>query len=359
MAGTARWSVARAVTLALVGALSVIDPATPASAATIGPLDIFPRTACVLAHASEGTSIKFDLFTPGGALRGSVVEEVQAGDDGAFGCFDVSMRPGDRVRVTIGTDHRSVRVERLTLRIDRVADTVTGAGPAGKRVRVVINRCLVGTGFNPDFCPRVLVRRVRVGKHGYALDTTGGLNLKGHDLVTVAFRATSGDRFLVFHAVPVFFVDDFQKPFVSGRMPTGAPVRFRLLATPGGAEIARTSVQGESLGTFKDLGVEVPVRAGNQVVGAFAADARMTIPDMAATVDSTLDTYRSRCFPSQHFVLQIFGAGGGEVRGITDSRGKVDIDVAAAGLDIAPGDSLRLRCIDARGDSIDASSTAP
>ena len=237
------------MTLALAAALSAIDPATPASAATIGPLDIFPRTACVFARASEGTSIKFDLFTDGGALRGSVVEEVQAGDDGAVGCFDVSMRPGDRVRVTIGTDHRSVRVERLTLsRIDRVADIVAGAGPAGKRVRVVINRCLVGTGFNPDFCPLVLARRVPVGEHGYALDTTGRLDLKGHDLVTVEFRAASGDRFEVFQAVPVFFVDDFAGPFVSGRMPTGAPVRFRLLATPGGPEIARTSVHGESEG---------------------------------------------------------------------------------------------------------------
>jgi hypothetical protein len=359
VAGTATWRVARAVALALTAALSSVGPVTPASAAGIGPLDIYPRIACVFAPASAGTSIKFDLFTSGGALRGSVVEEVQAGDDGAFGCFDVSMRPGDRVRVTIGTDHRSVRVERLTLRIDRVADVVTGAGPAGKRVRVIINRCLVGTGFNPDFCPRVLARRVRVGEHGYRLDTTGRLDLRGHDLVTVEFRVASGDRFKVFQAVPVFFIDDFQHPFVSGRMPTSAPVRFRLLATPGGQEIARTSVRGESVGTFKDLGVEVPVRAGNQVVGAFAADAKMKIPDMTATVDSTNDTYRSRCFPSRQFVLQIFGAGGGEVRGVTDAHGKVDIDVAAAGLDMAPGDGLRLRCIDSRGDSIDASSTAP
>ena len=58
-------------------------------------------------------------------------------------------------------------------------------------------------------------------------------------------------------------------------------------------------------------------------------------------------------------MLQIFGAGGGEVRGVTDARGKVDIDVAAAGLDIALGSRLRLRCIDARGDSIDARGTAP
>ena len=151
MAGTAGRFVARAVTLALAAALGTVGQAPPASAATIGPLDIFPRTACVLAHASEGTSIKFDLFTRGGALRGSVVEEVQAGDDGATGCFDVTMRPGDRVRVTIGTDHRSVRVERLTLsRIDRVADTVTGAGPAGKRVRVVINRCIDARGDSID-----------------------------------------------------------------------------------------------------------------------------------------------------------------------------------------------------------------
>jgi hypothetical protein len=267
--------------------------------------------------------------------------------------------PGDRIVIKQGTSKRSLTVLRLKLGlIDRVGDRVQGKATAGRTVRLRVDRCALGEGFNPDGCADALTLTVVAGSGGtYAFDTTGDVDLRGRDLVSVIVRTSAGDRFLAGRPVPVFFLR-FGEATVHGLFGPGGPVEFELLEEPGGAvkgTVALPSLQPSD--QFTDEGGEpVHVAAGDQVVGDFATDGKMVIPAMITDVLPGSDVITATCFANQPYRIDVSGGpdpDGGAASGVAGPGGAISDDVTEDGIDLGPGSAIELECMSRRGDSIE------
>jgi hypothetical protein len=342
-----------------VTALAVIAPGPVLGA--IPRIDIGTEESCARGEWPDGTLVTFTLEPADPAALGQEVPVTADGGE-AIACFDPPMSPGDQLTVAADGEARSITIERLAfVTIDRVADVVRVAAPAGRRVRVRVDRCLLSEGFSPA-CADALLRKVIATGGTAAIDTTGSLDLRGFDLVTAIMRNATGDRYLAFRAVPVFFVSEVGRPFIGGRMPPGPAVPFRLREVPRGAVLATTTLgDDDAPGRFQDAAGDVPIMPGNAVVGDFARDAKMRVPAMITLVDPATDRVEATCFRNGAWAFNAFASGGrdgGELRGTAAADGSIVIETAGT-IDLENGHDLRLRCMTGKGDAISHTLTVP
>lgn len=336
-----------AVTALILGA---VIAAAPAVFAAIPRLEVSPSDWCVAGPWSQGTQVTFTLKSAADVVKDTQV--VNADDTGiAAACFDVAIAPKDRIAVTQGLDSRTLTVPRIGIsRIDRAPDRVKVATKPKAKVTVDVHRCLPLMGFDVGSCPRVLRTSARAsGAGALTVDTTGRVDLRGHDLVAASIRNAYGDRFLADTYVPLFYVNPGFSG-VSGFFGKRPVIEFTLLAKPGGAPIASAVLASTApFGDFSDGSSTVDVQSGNVVIGDFSPDGRMTVPPLVTTVDAGSDTVKARCFAGMPYSIITNAPSGGPYRGKAGAKGVISRTLP---VNLTAASAVSLTCLSLAGDGV-------
>lgn len=316
---------------------------------------------CVYATAPAGASVELTWKDSSGALK---FRETQvAGQSGDL--YYCSPDPptllaiGDRLKATDGSVTHLLVIPELTIKVNRIRNSVKGTGPAGATLRV---EC--GGGPLPSFEPciwRKLVVTSSEGKWSKLVpwDVIGG------EMMFVRWKGAAGDIVYAMAITPYLTVTLGQARF-SGATATGQTAHLTLAdPTTHVVEASASPVGGPSGGTFTGrfrdvLGNSVPVQPGDELDADVAPDADMIVPDIKASASAATNIVSGRCFDTGRSVrtvfLHLFRAGherGWALEG-TDDQGNFEIDMLADGfrepVNVKVGDRILVACMQTSGD---------
>jgi hypothetical protein len=317
-------------------------------------MDMFGR--CVSGNAADGATIDVTWRSSNGTLKAEGTADHPYGGGYFELCEGKStqLRPGDQIKVSDGSYTRQYTVPNLTIHLDRVADVMTGTGPASRTLRLCIS-----TG---DFgrC-----HSVRVGQDG-----TWSYN-PHHDIfhykigygVSLEWTSPNDD---------VLSIPEVNAPFVAVTL---GQAKFTGETDPGGnAKIllngnASGSVTGGDDGYFagkfrKSNGTAVKVQAGDRVHSpSLASGADWIMPQIDGTASASTDVVSGRCYDSGTFsgTVSVDVYRTGRLRGTTsfgtESDGSFSVDMRRDVGDffenpanIKPGNRVVIGCIQTTGD---------
>jgi hypothetical protein len=299
---------------------------------------------------------------------GFVKDRVKATTDGTGNLnmergFTALIENGDSIRATDGVPShaRTFVIPRLTAAVNRVTNVVSGLGPAGKSVDV--SAC-VATGYND--CNTVGPYNTPVNANGNYSYNFSPTNLRGFDDVDVVWHSATNDS--VRREVTVPFVNAiFGGNSFIGTAPRGSVVNMALQNKNGQLK-AKTQASASAFfgltvlffGEFRKQAYPVNVRAGDKIVGTYAADGSMTVPSVSTGKNAGTDRVSGHCFNNAFFEVSAHHQDGSDSAyydGKTGANGNFNVDITAnnATYDLLTDDVILLACRNNRGDTIGTS----
>jgi hypothetical protein len=335
--------------LLIAGLITVAALAAPTAAMAAAPLSVVVVTGsqCVFGTAPKNNEVVATLKTPGGHLRGRVITASdQFGDWSA--CFSGPINGGDSLRVVAGTKDRTIVVPRVEPQIDRVANVIEGSAPPNSLVlaEVVHLKTLKKTStFQFDTMSN--------GSGHYSFDTTGTVNLRGNDAVTI-FTQRGNDIFGAFVIAPFVSVQDANN-LVVGNANNGTHLTLELRNSHGGLKANVTAgglplffgISLFQVALYDDDGSAAYPIAGDVQTATLASDAVLTMPNSSLNGDADTDIVTGRCMPNVNFSL---AAGFEFFYGKTDATGHFTRDVSSK-TNLHRGDRVALTCLYPSGDT--------
>jgi hypothetical protein len=270
---------------------------------------------------------------------------------------------GDSIRATDGVaaHARTFVIPRIAASIDRVTNIVKGLGPPGESVDLT---ACVATAF--DSCSSVGPYTVPVDSSGHWTYDFSPNNLRGQDEVDIDWSDGVGDsvtRELLTPFVSVIFGGN---SFI-GTAGRGSLVGMSLRDRHGTLK-AKTQVSASAFaffgsqvlffGEWRKQAYPVNIRAGDRIVGTYASDATMTVPDVVTTPHAGTDRISGHCFNNAYFAVEaIHNDSSGDSAsydGTTGANGFFNIDITtnAPAYDLKSDDLIFLECENNRGDVI-------
>ena len=147
-------------------------------------------------------------------------------------------------------------------------------------------------------------------------------------------------------------------PFVDGNLNRGQ-VATLTLETAGSAVRGSATVQGSYTGSFSgyfatSTGNSLLPRATDMVIGNFASDATITIPDITLGGVASTDAVTGHCMANRPYQLFARKADYSDYTyryGTTNGSGNFTVDLSAD-INVANGDPLQMICMYGNGDRI-------
>ncbi len=301
---------------------------------------------CIRAGAASGNAVSIVWRDKNGALKAQGASELCSPDPAVW------VEPGDRIAATDGSATRNYVVPDLTMAVDRVSDTVSGTGPAGR----TLNLCPWWR-----FSDYVRCHAVRIGQDGvWSWESNGGID---GALVDVSWRSPNGDRLTMSAHAPTLAVT-LGKPSFEGY--SGVPRGVVNVAINSGSS-ATGHVISDQYGAFKGKLVDshgsgVRTTIGDQVSGSIASDASWVTSAVEGSADKSTELVSGRCVPGGDTWTPYVGASishSGRFRafapGYTEEDGRFTIDFKdkppfGGYLNIRSGDHITIACRQSTGD---------
>lgn len=330
--------------MALALASAIVTWTAPGvGAAPVYTFDVHPGSTCAQGTGPAGQGLKVFLKTGAGVTLDSLILMADFGGQWSA-CFDRAIRPGMKLTAKHGALQRTITVPSLSVRVDRVADVISGVGPADSTLDVAISEC------NPAGCAAPTHRPETVGANGRYSLVVGDIDLIGGDEVEIRLDKPSGDVFRAFAEAPSLTVSLANKVF-AGCMPKGG-LTFTL-KTAGGTLRSTASKQndvecgGLNL-KFKHNGSPVTIAVGDVIRGSFSTDARLVWPDWSLAATAGGSTVSGQCFADSPFWGFISRNSSSTIfSGTTAPDGTFSKPV---GWTFASGDGVTVDCQTKRGD---------
>ena len=338
---------ARRLTAAAVVTLAAL--ALPASAMAANPISVFLLTgdACVQGSGPRNADVVATLRTPNGHVRGRFLTE--SDDLGNWaGCFPASINGKDRLRVVAGSHDRTIVVPRVEPEIDRVQDVVEGFAPANSPVQMgIVHRKSFKETAEFSF------ETTADGSGAYSFDTTGDVNLRGGDFVTVITQ-NGNDLFGAIVLAPHVNVLHANNVAV-GTANNGTDLILELRDEHGALKAEVTAgasplffgISLFQVSLFDDDGSAVYPIGGDRLSATLADDADLEIPRSYLTGSPSTDVVSGRCMPNAPYALR---ARFETFYGKTNSTGRFTRNVGSR-MNLRRGDELQLSCLYPTGDT--------
>lgn len=323
--------------------------ALPASTMAAIPISVFVITgdACVSGTGPRNAEVIATLRTPGGHIRGRFVTE---SDDfgGWAGCFPASINGADRLRVVAGNQDRTIVVPRVEPEVDRVQDLIEGFAPPNSPVQIGISHRKT-LKESQDF----FFETTADGSGNYSYDTTGEVNLRGGDFVTV-ITDNGNDLFGAIVLAPHINVLHANN-VAYGTANNGTDLVLELFDEHGalkadvtaGASPLFFGISLFQVSLFDDDGAAVYPVGGDRLTATLADDADIEIPRSYLTGAPSTDVVSGRCMPNASYALR---ARFETFYGKTNSTGRFTRDVGSR-MNLRRGDDLLLSCLYPTGDT--------
>jgi hypothetical protein len=278
-------------------ALGVLLPATVA-AASLPSLRLTIGRKCVGDYGSAANTT-FELVwrdSDGGLIGKKAVTTDEFGYWNFCATGHHTLSAGDRLKVTVGADSKTLTIPDLTLTVNRVHNYLSGRAPAGTGLRVL---CTGGNGFEP--C--IWNVGVRAGVNGYwshpvPWDVTGYHGFDGQPF-ELHWRSPAGDSVYVDANAPTIHVE-VGTANVWGYYDANATSYVRLydssMTLKATAAITGAPYLGAFQGTFRDSGGNlVKSGVGDTVASGIASNARFVLPQIDATATASTDRVTGQC----------------------------------------------------------------
>jgi hypothetical protein len=330
-------------TIALIATL--LTPAIPADAAPAFSWHSLLRGSCGGGIAPAAANLTVILRSAKGKELDRTSTIANA-DTGAYGvCFmRGEIAPGRTLTIKSGPASRTITVPRVTLRVDRVTDVISGQAPAGMDIAIGYRDIATDGEFPYPGLPRKADAQGR-----FRLDYTSRADIRGGDTVNVVATTAGDDTFTLELAVAGMILRPRGGASADVTGAADATVTLRL-RTAGGTLLAsasrflRAGVTGRL--TLRKNGSAVAPAAGQVVTGTFATDARMRIPSLTITADSGIEAVSGTCFANQELLARNVTQGSSSY-GTADGSGTFLVL-----LEQDPGDQVAVDCHDRHGDVI-------
>jgi hypothetical protein len=210
------------------------------------------------------------------------------------------LRPGDRIKVTLGSTVHKLVIPELSITPDRSDATYRGRGPAGASLVVVCPYRAIGA----STCTRA--SNVTVGSRGNW--TFNARDVRGGDVSEVYWNSASGDEVWALTHVPFFIVTigraEFRGVGIQGER---AWVSVNVGTTPvqkGLGSGTASRYYADFAGRFRDGdGNPVEPAVGDLVQSNIAPDAAVVIEDVEATADGQTNHVQGRCPQSTQYAI--------------------------------------------------------
>jgi hypothetical protein len=320
---------------------------TGASAVGAVQLEFAPFGRCVEAfQLPPNTEVVGHLLSRVGEVKAA--SYTKTGDRGrATFCSQISLIPGDRFRITYGGNIRQATVPVLRLAVNRVTDVVSGIGRRSASVRIQVR--------NP-YTATQLSRNVPTDANGrFSTDFTTDYNIRGGDQITASWTSLQGDFIAVTLRAP-FMTVWYQSPSTLLSLNPNASGDLDLTDS-GGALLAEAGGTGNALGEVEELlwrRGAVATAASQRVIGSFASDASIVIPNLELEANAATDGVTGRCLGNTSYRIEVQGSADRFVSrtGTTGSDGSFAEDFTVAPFDIQPVDTATVFCRYGTGDEV-------
>lgn len=338
-----------------VGVVGVV----PAAAVPIVTFNVTVHRSCAYLTGPATLPVTVSQLTSGG----SVVEKATSQFDlsgNTFVCFDDNFDPGMKVSALTNGMTRTVTIPKMSVKINRVTDVISGVGPASKKLEVSIVH------YSTFKAYKTTVINKTVSSSGtWSMDTTSAVNLIGGDRIGVMYRASAGDNFDLDGTVPFVGVR-IASSRVIGSVNAGSTVTVSL-KTPTGATRARAhlasaySAQALDSVFMNTSGYGVTARIGDKISSTVATNGTFTISNLTVNVDTGTNVVSGSCLASKPMKIEVTTPQPYTfTRTFTscNSAGHYSLDTTSS-VDIAPGDRVVATVRTSSGDTIERLRTAP
>lgn len=274
----------------------------PASAGMPFALGITVLGECATATGPGSTAGADQLDAAGAVIQHTTANTV-------FGnyslCFNEPFVPGMKLRVTIGSDTRTLTVPTLSMKINRQTDVVSGLAPKSVALQVQV------TDANMNGSGLLKTRSITSTATGtYSTDMTSLVNMIGGDSVRLMYKTAAGDVFWLATATPQLVVMTGSSR-IGANLPAGMTTSVKLTTSTGVARGATvlSSAAERTLTTgmlVSAAGVAVTARVGDKVSASFAADTAMTIKAQTLAADVATKVVSGICPAGRPLLVTIW-----------------------------------------------------
>jgi hypothetical protein len=331
---------------ALIGALLL---ATPAAAVTPITFQVYVNGTCQYGTGQASTAFTVRLLDSNGDL----IQRMNATSNASgswYACFSVPGTPGFKVRATGGGVDRTVTIRNLTMKVNRVTDVVSGHWAGSTSLDICITHY---TSFTTS--SYLCLGGTSASNGSYSIDFTPEFNVRGGDNASATYTSGS-DTFSVNTTTPYMTVTR-GRAYVEGYVNRGS-VETLTLRDAGSTLRGSLMFQGDNDGYFdgylQSAGTLVLPRVTDKVIGSFASDAMVTVPNIVVTGVASTNVVSGTCMPNRPYNLYARRADYSDSiqrYGTTDGSGHFSQDLTAD-INLLNGDPLQLTCMFPDGDRI-------
>ena len=342
------------------GAIAVgIVGVGPAAAVPLVTFNVTVLQGCTYVTGPATLPVTVSQLTSTGTVIEKASSQFDLGGH-TYVCFDDNFVPGMKVSALTNGATRTVTVPKLSVRVNRVTDVVSGVGPASKTLEVSIVH------FSSFKTSKTTVINKKVSSAGtWSMDTTSSINLIGADRIGIIYRASTGDNFLLDGVTPFVGVR-IASSRVIGSVNEGGDVAVTL-KTSAGATRARAHLVSANNSQPQDgvfvntSGYAVAARVGDKVASNAGTNGSFTISNLTVGVNTATNTVYGTCLASKPMKIEVTTPSPYVfTRTFTtcNSAGHYSLDTTAS-VDIAAGDRVLVTVRLSSGDTISRLRTAP
>jgi hypothetical protein len=339
----------------------------PASARAGGPTTIYVYIGgCGVNGAGiPSTSYTITLRNAENELKGRATVMSNGSGFWYTPCFNESVEVHDTIKVT-GPDVRTMTVPRLTAVADRVADTISGKGPANSSLSVTaIHTLLLGNQWGTS-----KTKTAATGASGDYSISFATFDPRGADYYYVLWTSAHNDNVFYTGSFPYLQVWRNQTR-TTGAAPSGALVSATLRDS-GNVQrgTARDVVQvptGYFYTSFRNASLDpVYVHASDKVSSSIASDAHFTVPAVTLSGNPATNVISGTCLANRPFLVSAYDPTYSRpdystiAYGTTNGAGGYSVDVTAnePSFNLTAGDKIEVDCAFASGDAVGRLGTA-
>ena len=294
------------------------------------------------------TELKVTLKGPDGEYQGHFKTTTDGNGYWDYG-FWGDINPGDRITATDGSNSRTITVQPINFRINRVTDVIAGKSVPNSHVRITAFNCFgdwsscYNTGsFN----------RNTNGQGEFSYDSTNNYNLRGNDYVFVEWESPQGDlaeRFLDVPSVNVWV----NHAEAWGDARPRQDVTTWLFNSQGTQKAKFKDVASPWFGNYGGFFTKT-IRPGDFIGSNIASDALWQTIANNPSFDTGDDTVSGKCFNNRTFTVfaeRPDNSASAFSGGNTNSNGNFTIDLMNTnGYDLESGDIVEIGCKNSLGD---------
>lgn len=341
--------------------LATVLAAAPASAATF-----------TLSTLSYGSNCIYGTGVTGAVYRARLLEGTTAltsASDTADGygyfsiCFPTryELVAGYKLEVKSGTNTRTITIPNLALRTDRFTNVISGKGPAGKKLKVVVTAYAPGDYANYSTYVRFPVAN---SSGDWSINFTGAGGIIGGDSVSLYYKAnqdyasSTGDTWRLDMDVEYMHLyRGASQVWGSMNMAETATITLKTAAgiVRGRAGVGPDGYDGDYQGYFRtSAGAVVRPNATDKVSATFASDANVTIPNITVAGNGSTNVISGTCMAFQGFYVYARKpdySDSASRYGTTNGSGVFSVNVGAD-MNLAAGDYISVECKYDNGDEI-------